>query len=66
MLAEWLVGFDGDGRRALSGYKGRATTAGCGRSSRSSVLVSIVLYEAMTIVETALLARWGPEAGVSR
>lgn len=27
-----------------------------------SVLVSIVLYELMTILETALLARWGPEA----
>jgi hypothetical protein len=25
-----------------------------------------VLYELMTIVETALLARWGPEAGGTR
>ena len=31
-----------------------------------SVLVSIVLYELMTIVETALPARWGPEVGVTR
>ena len=28
--------------------------------------VSIVLYELMTIAETALLARWGPEAGGTR
>ena len=31
-----------------------------------SVIISIVLYELMTIVETALLAGWGPEAGVTR
>ena len=65
MLAEWLVGFEGMGG-VLSGYKGQGNYGGVWTIVALSVLVSIVLYEAMTIVETALLARWGPEAGVSR
>ena len=65
MLAEWLVGFDGMGGM-LSGYKGQGNYGGVWTIVALSVLVSIVLYELMTILETALLARWGPEAGVSR
>ncbi|MDT7581674.1 MAG: hypothetical protein QOK35_2938 [Pseudonocardiales bacterium] len=65
MLAEWLVGFEGMGG-VLSGYKGQGNYGGVWTIVALSVLVSIVLYEAMTIVETALLARWGPEAGATR
>jgi ABC-type nitrate/sulfonate/bicarbonate transport system permease component len=65
MLAEWLVGFEGMGG-VLSGYKGQGNYGGVWTIVALSVLVSIVLYEAMTIVETAALARWGPEAGVTR
>jgi len=65
MLAEWLVGFEGMGG-VLSGYKGQGNYGGVWTIVALSVLVSIVLYELMTIVETALLARWGPEAGVTR
>ena len=65
MLAEWLVGFEGMGG-VLSGYKGQGNYGGVWTIVALSVLVSIVLYELMTIVETALLARWGPEAGVAR
>ena len=65
MLAEWLVGFEGMGG-VLSGYKGQGNYGGVWTIVALSVLVSIVLYEAMTIVETAALARWGPDAGVSR
>ena len=50
----------------LSGYKGQGNYGGVWTIVALSVLVSIVLYELMTIVETALLARWGPEAGVTR
>jgi ABC-type nitrate/sulfonate/bicarbonate transport system permease component len=65
MLAEWLVGFAGMGG-VLSGYKGQGNYGGVWTIVALSVLVSIVLYEMMTIVETAALARWGPEAGVVR
>lgn len=64
MLAEWLVGFEGMGG-VLSGYKGSGNFGGVWTVVAMSVLVSIVLYEVMTIVEAALLARWGPEAGVA-
>ena len=65
MLAEWLVGFEGMGG-VLSGYKGQGNYGGVWTIVALSVLASLVLYELMTIVETALLARWGPEAGVAR
>ena len=65
MLAEWLVGFEGMGG-VLSGYKGQGNYGGVWTIVALSVLVSIVLYEAMMIVETAALARWGPDAGVTR
>lgn len=64
MLAEWLVGFEGMGG-VLSGYKGSGNYGGVWTVVAMSVLVSIVLYEVMTVVEVALLARWGPEAGVA-
>jgi hypothetical protein len=46
--------------------RGKLGIAGVWTIVALSVLVSIVLYELMTILETALLARWGPEAGVTR
>ena len=64
MLAEWLVGFEGMGG-ILSGYKGQGNYGGVWTIVTRAVLGSIVLYEAMTIVEAALLAHWGPEAGAA-
>ena len=64
MLAEWLVGFEGMGG-VLSNYNGTGNYGGVWTIVALSVIVSIVLYELMTIVETALLARWGPEAGLA-
>ncbi len=65
MLAEWLVGFEGMGG-VLSNYNGTGNYGGVWTIVALAVIVSIVLYEVMTIVEAALLARWGPEAGISR
>jgi ABC-type nitrate/sulfonate/bicarbonate transport system permease component len=65
MLAEWLVGFEGMGG-VLSGYKGAGNYGGVWTIVALSVLVSIVLYEVFAVVEAAVLARWGPEAGASR
>lgn len=62
MLAEWLSGFVGMGG-VLSGYNGSGNYGGVWTVVALSVLVSIVLYEVMTVVETAVLARWGPDAG---
>jgi ABC-type nitrate/sulfonate/bicarbonate transport system permease component len=64
MLAEWLVGFDGMGG-VLSGYKGAGNYGGVWTIVALSVLVSIVLYEVTTVVEAAVLARWGPNAGLA-
>ncbi len=65
MLAEWLVGFEGMGG-VLSNYNGTGNYGGVWTIVALAVVVSIVLYEVMTIVEAVLLARWGPEAGISR
>lgn len=65
MLAEWLVGFEGMGG-VLSYYNGTGNYGGVWTIVALAVVVSIVLYELMTIVEAALLARWGPEAGLAR
>ena len=59
-------GIRGDGRDPVRARRGQGNYGGVWTIVALSVLVSIVLYELMTIVETALLARWGPEAGVSR
>jgi ABC-type nitrate/sulfonate/bicarbonate transport system permease component len=64
MLAEWLVGFDGMGG-VLSGYKGAGNYGGVWTIVALSVLVSIVLYEVATVVEAAVLVRWGPNAGLA-
>jgi len=64
MLAEWLVGFEGMGG-VLSNYNGTGNYGGVWTIVALAVIVSIVLYEVMTILEAALLARWGPEAGLS-
>ncbi|SOD71966.1 ABC-type nitrate/sulfonate/bicarbonate transport system permease component [Jatrophihabitans sp. GAS493] len=62
MLAEWLSGFVGLGG-LLSGYKGVANYTGVWTIVMLSVVASIVLYSIATIVETAVLAKWGPNAG---
>jgi ABC-type nitrate/sulfonate/bicarbonate transport system permease component len=65
MLAEWLVGFEGMGG-VLSGYKGAGNYGGVWTIVALSVLASIVLYEVATAVEAAVLAQWGPNAGLAR
>jgi ABC-type nitrate/sulfonate/bicarbonate transport system permease component len=62
MLAEWLSGFTGMGG-VLSTYNGSGNYGGVWTVVAMAVLASIVLYELMTVIETAVLARWGPEAG---
>ena len=49
----------------LSGYKGAGNYCGVWTIVALSVLVSIVLYEVATVVEAAVLARWGPNAGLA-
>ena len=62
MLAEWLVGFDGMGG-VLSGYKGSGNYGGVWTIVVLAVTSSIILYAVATIVEAAVLAKWGPNAG---
>jgi ABC-type nitrate/sulfonate/bicarbonate transport system permease component len=64
MLAEWLVGFAGMGG-VLSGYKGSGNYGGVWTIVALAVIASIVLYELATILEAAVLTRWGPNAGAS-
>lgn len=64
MLAEWLAGFDGMGG-VLSGYKGQGNYGGVWTIVVLAVVSSIVLYAVATIVEAAVLAAWGPDAGRS-
>ena len=62
MLAEWLVGFDGMGG-VLSGYKGAGNYGGVWTIVVLAVMSSIVLYAVATVVEAAVLTKWGPDAG---
>lgn len=62
MLAEWLVGFDGMGG-VLSGYKGAGNYGGVWTIVVFAVMSSIILYAVATIVEAAVLSKWGPNAG---
>ncbi len=61
MLAEWLSGNEGFGG-LLNRYQG-ANKTGVWAIVVFSVVISIVLYEIATIVESAVLAKWGPNAG---
>lgn len=62
MLGEWISGFEGFGGLI-------ATAHGLGHSTEVwalaflGVVMSIVLYAIVTIVEAAVLAAWGPNAG---
>jgi ABC-type nitrate/sulfonate/bicarbonate transport system permease component len=62
MLGEFISGFDGFGGLI-------ATAHGLGHSTEVwalafiGVVLSIVLYAIVTVVETAVLAAWGPNAG---
>lgn len=64
MLAEWLSGNEGFGG-LLNRYQG-ANKTGVWAIVVFSVIISIVLYEIATIVESAVLAQWGPNAGKQR
>jgi ABC-type nitrate/sulfonate/bicarbonate transport system permease component len=61
MLAEWLSGNEGFGG-LLNRYQG-ANKTGVWAIVVFSVIISIVLYEIATIIESAVLAQWGPNAG---
>ncbi|MBM9467886.1 ABC transporter permease [Nakamurella leprariae] len=62
MLAEWLSGFTGLGG-VLSTYKGQGNYGGVWTVVVFAVVASIVLYAVAAVIETAVLAAWGPEAG---
>ncbi len=64
MLAEWLSGNEGFGG-LLNRYQG-ANKTGVWAIVVFSVIISIVLYEVATIIESAALAQWGLNAGRSR
>lgn len=63
MLAEWLSGVDGLGG-LLNNY-GVSNKGGVWAVVVVSVVISIVLYAVATIIESAVLAKWGPNAGKS-
>jgi ABC-type nitrate/sulfonate/bicarbonate transport system permease component len=62
MLAEWLSGFTGLGG-ILNTYKGAGNFGGVWAIVVVSVVTSIVGYAVAAIVESAVLAAWGPNAG---
>lgn len=62
MLAEWLSGFTGLGG-ILSTYKGSGNFGGVWAIVVVSVVTSIVGYAVAAVVESAVLAAWGPNAG---
>lgn len=62
MLAEWLSGFTGLGG-ILSSYKGSGNFSGVWAIVVVSVVTSITGYAIATVLESAALAAWGPEAG---
>lgn len=62
MLAEWLSGFTGLGG-ILSTYKGAGNFSGVWAIVVVSVVTSIVGYGVAAVVESAVLAAWGPNAG---
>ena len=64
MLAEWLSGFTGLGG-ILSTYKGSGNFGGVWSIVVVSVITSIVGYAIASVVESAVLAAWGPDAGKS-
>ncbi len=62
MLGEWLTGFTGMGG-VISEYKGKANFGGVWTVVALAVITSIVAYLVASIIETAVLAKWGPNAG---
>jgi len=62
MLAEWLSGFTGLGG-ILNTYKGAGNFGGVWAIVVVSVVTSIVGYAIAAVVESAVLAAWGPHAG---
>jgi len=64
MLAEWLTGFTGLGG-VLNAYKGSGNFSGVWAIVVVSVTTSLVAYAVASVLETAALAAWGPNAGKS-
>ncbi len=62
MLAEWLTGFTGLGG-VLNAYKGSGNFSGVWSIVVVSVTTSLVAYAVASVLETAALAAWGPNAG---
>ena len=62
MLGEWLTGFVGLGG-VLADYRVRANYGGVWTVVALAIITSIVAYLIASIVETAVLAKWGPNAG---
>ena len=62
MLGEWLTGFTGLGG-VLADYRVRANYGGVWTVVALAIITSIVAYLVASIVETAVLAKWGPNAG---
>ncbi len=62
MLGEWLTGFTGMGG-VISAYKGKANYGGVWTVVALAIITSIVAYLVASIIETAVLAQWGPDAG---
>jgi len=61
MLAEWLSGVEGLG--GLLNRYGVSNKGGVWAVVVVSVVTSIVLYAVATVIESAVLAKWGPNAG---
>ena len=62
MLYEWLFTFDGMGA-AIAAAKSRARYGMIWSIMVIVTVVSIALYTVVNVVETTVLARWGPNAG---
>ena len=59
-----MTGFTGPGG-VLSDYRGRANYGGVWTVVALAILLSIVGYLVASVVETAVLTKWGPDAGKS-
>ena len=62
MLAEWLTGFTAIGG-GLNAYKSSGNFSGVWAIVVVSVTTSLVAYAVASVLETAALAAWGPNAG---
>jgi ABC-type nitrate/sulfonate/bicarbonate transport system permease component len=63
MLGEWLNGAHTGLGGIFAYYKGQQNLTGPWVVVAISVILSLVLYAVGTIIETVVLAKWGPNAG---